>query len=78
MIKVSDIILKGRFFIIFLLIVITSIMYHLTRDVKMSYEHAQILPRDSQIQIDFNDFKSEFGESINTMVIAVQDVRVLY
>ncbi len=74
MIKVSDIILKGRFFIIFLLIAIAAIMYHLAGDVKMSYEHAQILPGDSQIQIDFNDFKSEFGESINTMVIAVQDV----
>ena len=58
MIKVSDIILKGRFFIIFLLIAIAAIMYHLARDVKMSYEHAQILPGDSQIQIDFNDFKS--------------------
>lgn len=74
MIKVSDIILKGRFIIIFLLIAVTSIMYHLARDVKMSYQHAKILPADNQIQIDFNDFKSEFGESINTMVIAVQDV----
>ena len=74
MIKVSDIILKGRFIIIFLLIAVTSIMYHLARDVKMSYQHAKILPSDNQIQIDFNNFKSEFGESINTMVIGVQDV----
>ena len=28
---------------------------------------------DNQIQIDFNNFKSEFGEA-NTMVIGVQDV----
>ena len=34
----------------------------------------KILPPDNQIQIDFNNFKSEFGESINTMVIYVQDV----
>lgn len=74
MIKISDIILKGRFVIIFLLIALTGIMYQLSRDVKMSYTHPKILPPDSQIQLDFNEFKSEFGESINTMVIAVQDV----
>ena len=74
MIKISDIILKGRFIIIFFLIVVTAIIYSLAKDVEMSYQHAKILPPDNQIQIDFNNFKSEFGESINTMVIGVQDV----
>ena len=74
MIKISEIILKGRFIIIFFLIAVTAIIYHLAKDVKMSYQHAKILPPDNQIQIDFNNFKSEFGESINTMVIGVQDV----
>lgn len=74
MIKISDIILKGRFVIIFLLIALTVIMYQFSLGVKMSYTHPKILPAENQIQLDFNEFKSEFGESINTMVIAVQDV----
>ena len=74
MIKISDIILKGRFIIILLLIVLTVIMHQFSLNVKMSYTHPKILPSENQIQLDFNEFKSEFGESINTMVIAVQDV----
>ena len=74
MLKISDIILKGRFIIILFLIFLTAVMYFFTKDVRMSYQLASILPSDSQIQIDFNDFNSEFGESKNTMVIAVQDV----
>jgi len=74
MFKISDIILKGRFLIILVLVALTAVMFHHSKDVKMSYQHPKILPPDSKIQIDFEDFKSEFGESINTMVIAVQDV----
>ena len=74
MLKISEIILKGRFIIILFLIFLTGVMYYFAKDVRMSYQLASILPSDSQIQIDFNDFNSEFGESKNTMVIAVQDV----
>ncbi len=74
MLKISEIILKGRFVIILLLIFLTGVMYYFAKDVRMSYQLASILPNDSQIQIDFDDFNSEFGESKNTMVIAVQDV----
>ena len=74
MLKISEIILKGRFVIILFLIFLTGVMYYFAKDVRMSYQLASILPIDSQIQIDFNDFNSEFGESKNTMVIAVQDV----
>jgi len=74
MLKISEIILKGRFVIILFLIFLTGVMYYFAKDVRMSYQLASILPNDSQIQIDFDDFNSEFGESKNTMVIAVQDV----
>ena len=40
----------------------------------LSYEMAKILPPDHPTHINYENFKSEFGESINTMVIAVQDV----
>ena len=49
-------------------------MIQSAKDVKLSYEVAKILPSDDQTYIDYEDFKSEFGESMNTIVIAVQDV----
>ena len=72
--KISDIILKGRFLILILFIGIVTLMIQFAKDVKLSYEVAKILPSDDQTYIDYEDFKSEFGESMNTIVIAVQDV----
>ncbi len=72
--KISDIILKGRFLILILFIGIITLMIQFAKDVKLSYEVAKILPSDDQTYIDYEDFKSEFGESMNTIVIAVQDV----
>ena len=72
--KISDIILKGRFLILILFIGIVTLMIQFAKDVKLSYEVAKILPLDDQTYIDYEDFKSEFGESMNTIVIAVQDV----
>ena len=72
--KISDIILKGRFLILILFIGIVTLMLQFAKDVKLSYEVAKILPSDDQTYIDYEDFKSEFGESMNTIVIAVQDV----
>ena len=72
--KISDIILKGRFLILILFIGIVTLMIQFATDVKLSYEVAKILPSDDQTYIDYEDFKSEFGESMNTIVIAVQDV----
>ena len=72
--KISDIILKGRFLILILFIGIVTLMIQFAKDVELSYEVAKILPSDDQTYIDYEDFKSEFGESMNTIVIAVQDV----
>ena len=72
--KISDIILKGRFLILTLFIGLVALMMQSAKDVKLSYEVAKILPSDDQTYIDYEDFKSEFGESMNTIVIAVQDV----
>ena len=73
--KISDIILKGRFLILILFIGIIALMIQSAKDVKLSYEVAKILPSDDQTYIDYENFKSEFGESMNTIVIAVKDAR---
>ncbi|MBT4218278.1 MAG: MMPL family transporter [Flavobacteriales bacterium] len=72
--KISDIILKGRFLILTLFIGAIALMIQFVPFPGLSYEVAKILPSDDQTYIDYEDFKSEFGESMNTIVIAVQDV----
>jgi len=44
--KISDIILKGRFFILILFIGIVTLMIQFAKDVELSYEVAKILPSD--------------------------------
>jgi len=72
--KISDIILKGRFLILTLFVGLVVLMYLFAKDVRLSYQMAKILPPDNQTYIDYENFKSEFGESMNTIAIAVQDV----
>ena len=74
MFKISDIILKGRLLILALIIAMIVIMANYANQTSLSYEMAKILPPDHPTHINYENFKSEFGESINTMVIAVQDV----
>ena len=49
-------------------------MANYANQTNLSYEMAKILPPEHPTHINYKNFKSEFGESINTMVIAVQDV----
>ena len=49
-------------------------MANYANQTNLSYEMAKILPPEHPTHINYENFKSEFGESINTMVIAVQDV----
>ena len=74
MFKISDIILKGRLLILALIIAMIVMMANYANQTNLSYEMAKILPTDHPTHINYENFKSEFGESINTMVIAVQDV----
>ena len=74
MFKISDIILKGRLLILALITAMIVMMANYANQTNLSYEMAKILPTDHPTHINYENFKSEFGESINTMVIAVQDV----
>ena len=74
MFKISDIILKGRLLILALITAMIVMMANYANQTNLSYEMAKILPPEHPTHINYENFKSEFGESINTMVIAVQDV----
>ena len=69
----SNFILNKRIPIILLLIAAIAFMANNARYADITYQMAKILPSDHKVYLDNQDFISEFGESQNTMVIAVQD-----
>ena len=69
----SNFILNKRIPIILLLIASIAFMANNARYADITYQMAKILPSDHKVYLDNQDFISEFGESQNTMVIAVQD-----
>jgi uncharacterized protein len=69
----SHFILNKRIPIILLLIASIAFMANNARYADITYQMAKILPSDHKVYLDNQDFISEFGESQNTMVIAVQD-----
>jgi predicted RND superfamily exporter protein len=69
----SSFILRQRYFIISIIAVLTVFFGYHARDVKMSYEMAQVLPEsDSSMQV-FLKFQKQFGQDGSIMVIAVKD-----
>jgi len=71
--KFSSFILRQRYFILAMLILVTTFFGYHAQKVKMSYEMAQVLPKsDSTLKV-FDDFKEMFGQEGSIMVIGVKD-----
>ena len=48
-------------------------MMQQSKNAKLSYSMARLLPKTSDTQLDFNYFVERFGQRDNVMVIGVQD-----
>ncbi len=71
--KLAGFILRYRAMIIVTLFVLTLGMLYNARSVKLSYEYANMLPEKDSAFLEFQRFKSYFGEDANIMVVAMQD-----
>lgn len=71
--KFSSFILRQRYFIIILLVLVTVFLGYWSRTVKMSYELAQVLPSTDSTLVEFENFKKQFGQDGSIMVIGVKD-----
>ncbi|MEQ8910372.1 MAG: MMPL family transporter [Vicingaceae bacterium] len=69
----SSFILRQRYFIIAILVLMTAFFGYKARDIKMSYEMAQVLPATDSTLIQFNSFQEQFGQEGSIMVIGVKD-----
>ncbi len=71
--KFSSFILRYRVFLLITVIAFTIFMGYTGRKIEMSYTYAQMLPEKDSAMVDFKNFKKQFGEEGNIIIIAVED-----
>lgn len=72
----SSFILRQRLAIIVIVALATLFFGYNSREVKMSYEMAQVLPKTDSSLLVFEKFKEQFGQDGSIMVIAVKDPKL--
>jgi len=68
---ISRIILRFRLAILLSVILSTAFMLYQANSVKLSYQITKILPKTSTVFNDYENFKNNFGDNNNAMVIGV-------
>ena len=67
------VILRNRVSILIIIGLLTILMGYFGSKVKMSYELARMLPKSDSINIEYENFKKEFGQDGSVIFVAVQD-----
>lgn len=70
---VSRFILKQRIFILIVLALITAFLASKIGDIKFSHSEANLLPKDHEENIKYDNFLDIFGEEGNLILLAVND-----
>lgn len=71
--KIAGIILRNRIAFIIGVLLGTLFMGFQMKNVQMSYESADLLPKTDSAYIDYTRFREAFGQEGNIMVFAIQD-----
>ncbi|MFM7644094.1 MAG: efflux RND transporter permease subunit [Sphingomonadales bacterium] len=71
--RVASFILRNRLFILAIIGIVTVFFgYYAVTSLKVDNRFGNTLPKDDPIQMDYENFKLQFGEDGSTLVIAVQ------
>ncbi len=70
--KIAAFIIKFRIALLVILLAITGVMGYFAAQVKLSYEFTSAVPTDNIKYIEYQKFRSQFGEDGNLMVIGVK------
>src|SRR4051812_34902841 len=70
--NIAAIIIKYRIALLILLLADTAIMGYFASQVKLSYEFTSAVPTDNPKYIEYQQFRKQFGEDGNLMVIGVR------
>lgn len=71
--KIAGIILRNRIAFIVGVLLGTLFMGFQARNIQMSYESADLLPKTDSAYLDYSRFRETFGQEGNVMVFAIQD-----
>lgn len=66
-------ILRNRATILIIISLITVFMIYKGSQVKMSYEMARMLPKDNPFNVEYENFKEQFGQDGSVIFVAIQD-----
>src|SRR5438046_1013096 len=70
--NIAAFIIKYRIVLLILLLADTAIMGYFASQVKLSYEFTSAVPTDNPKYIEYQNFRKQFGEDGNLMVVGVQ------
>ena len=70
---IARIILRYRAIFIWLIVAMTFFMVQQSKNAKLSYSMARLLPKTSDTQLDFDYFVERFGQRDNVMILGVKD-----
>lgn len=71
--RIANIILRNRFLILALHALLTVLFgYYTITGLKIDNKYGNMLPKDTQAQVDYLHFKEMFGEDGSSLVIAIQ------
>src|SRR5258708_3104271 len=71
--KIASFIIRFRLLLIVIICLVTVVMGYYATKVEMSYDLARTVPADDPEMIFLQQFKKEFGEDANVIVIGLQD-----
>jgi hydrophobe/amphiphile efflux-3 (HAE3) family protein len=72
----ASLILRGRYWNLVVIAILTLFMAYEATKVKMSYEMTPILPASDSTSIDYQHFKEMFGQDGSVLFIGVQDSNI--
>ena len=69
--NISRVILRYRSVFVWIILVVTYFMIQKSTDVRLSYSMANLLPKNSEAQLNYNFFLEKFGIKDNVMIVGV-------
>lgn len=70
--RIAAFVIKFRIALMIILLALTGIMGYFATQVQLSYDFTSAIPRNNPKYIDYQAFRSQFGEDGNMMVIGVR------
>src|ERR1700739_2716247 len=70
--SIAAFIIKFRIALLIILLASTGILGYFASQVKISYEFTSAVPTDNPKYLEYQNFRKQFGEDGNLMVVGVQ------